>query len=492
MEVVEQLPVPSSGSIRRSTRPRKPPGIRNHYRDPTPEKSSTSHVRHTKSPSVAPSMAESTPSKRLNLRKRKEATMDTEDVMEKAMRPLTDEERREWQGWVELESNPELFNYILRQYGTKDVKVQEVLGLYDEAFAELPSPVYGLIFLYRYQEPEEFGDEEKKGADAASHIWFANQTINNACATIALLNIVMNSPEVDVGNNMVAFKAETQKVKPSIRGQKLGQHEFIRNIHNSFARRMDMLNSDLALSNEFEAWERAKKRPKKMSKKSSPSKPKKKISKDAGFHFVAYVPIDGAVWRLDGMQKKPIMIGPFKNNWLSIARDHIQAHIAQYADGDLNYNLLSLCRSPLCTLSEQLASNIKSIAVLERILAEQSPDWKLFLPDGEGKNLKLEPNAVYRITQRTVDEATPFAVANQEKLEVFAPTELGELRTKWMRAQAGLELQCMEETVAISLEDEKAERRKHDYTPVIYNSIKSLAEQGLLREIVQDIRASRG
>ncbi|PQE32471.1 ubiquitin carboxyl-terminal hydrolase protein [Rutstroemia sp. NJR-2017a WRK4] len=60
------------------------------------------------------------------------------EVIEEALRPLTDEERNSWKGWCELESDPALFNYILRQYGVKNIKIQEVLGLEDDMLQCLP------------------------------------------------------------------------------------------------------------------------------------------------------------------------------------------------------------------------------------------------------------------------------------------------------------------------------------------------------------------
>jgi len=48
-----------------------------------------------------------TPSKRTGLRRKREEPMEPEpDPMGAAMKPLTDEERRAWPGWVELESEP--------------------------------------------------------------------------------------------------------------------------------------------------------------------------------------------------------------------------------------------------------------------------------------------------------------------------------------------------------------------------------------------------
>lgn len=47
------------------------------------------------------------PTKRTGPRRKREAPKEPNpDPMEAAMKPLTDEERRSWSGWVELESDP--------------------------------------------------------------------------------------------------------------------------------------------------------------------------------------------------------------------------------------------------------------------------------------------------------------------------------------------------------------------------------------------------
>ncbi|RQM04534.1 hypothetical protein DH86_00004427, partial [Scytalidium sp. 3C] len=146
-----------------------------------------------------------------------------------------------------------IFNYILRQYGVQDVKIQEVLSLDDETLQQLPyescssmsyssrtltrihrQPVFGLIFLFKYQEDD--GDDGNSAKSCSDHIWFANQTTNNACASIALLNIVMNIPEIELGDFLSGFRTSTQPLDPAHRGWTLSKSQFIRSIHNSFAR----------------------------------------------------------------------------------------------------------------------------------------------------------------------------------------------------------------------------------------------------------------
>lgn len=71
-----------------------------------------------------------------------------------------------------------------------------------------------------------------------------------------------------------------------------------------------MLNADLGLSNDFDKWNRAKNAKKrKGTARKSQAKTKKKDEEEPGFHFIAYVPINDLVWRLDGMQRQPVNLG---------------------------------------------------------------------------------------------------------------------------------------------------------------------------------------
>ena len=69
-----------------------------------------------------------------------------------------------------------------------------------------------------------------------------------------------------------------------------------------------MLNADLGLQNDFEKWEKSKKNPKRK-KATDNNRKKKKDEEEPGFHFIAYVPINGSVWKLDGLQRHPVNLG---------------------------------------------------------------------------------------------------------------------------------------------------------------------------------------
>ncbi len=188
-----------------------------------------------------------------------------------------------------------------------------------------PSDPLGLIFLYRFVDE----DESEVHEDCPDSLWFANQvpppclftprhhdltqpqTTSNACGTIAMLNIAMNCGRLRLGDYLARFKAATQAMHPALRGHLLSNDADLRSAHNAFARRLDMLMSDLTLKLEW--LDSTKKRKKNKIKQTSSSRRKTRKKRDdrddAAFHFIAYVPMGHDVWELNGMQEKPYRLG---------------------------------------------------------------------------------------------------------------------------------------------------------------------------------------
>lgn len=73
--------------------------------------------------------------------------------------------------------------------------------------------MYGVIFLFKYPTGEKPSDTPPDGNfdfDASENIFFAAQTIQNACGTQALLSVLLNKEdEVEIGPQLKEFKEFT-------------------------------------------------------------------------------------------------------------------------------------------------------------------------------------------------------------------------------------------------------------------------------------------
>ena len=73
--------------------------------------------------------------------------------------------------------------------------------------------MYGVIFLFKYPTGEKPSDTPQDGHfdfDASENLFFAAQTIQNACGTQALLSVLLNKEgDVQIGPQLKDFKEFT-------------------------------------------------------------------------------------------------------------------------------------------------------------------------------------------------------------------------------------------------------------------------------------------
>ncbi|MCJ1279538.1 hypothetical protein MMC21_007362 [Puttea exsequens] len=372
--------------------------------------------------------------------------------------PATAQDKRLWKGFCEIESEPAFFNLMLKRFGVRGVKVREIISLDDAILSFLPQPVYGLIFLFKWVEE----DPNKQEQSCPEGIWFANQTINNACASVALLNIVNNVPGIELGENLQHFKEFTSDFSPALRGDAIGNFDFVKEIHNAFARKIDMLNADLLLKNE--ASEKCKAKRRKFDEHDN----------EAGFHFIAFLPIDDRLWKLDGLERQPMCLGDATENWLSQAKPDIEARMAQYEEGQIEFAILSLVQDPLPKLVSELAENVQSISTVTHRLNTIKPDWEDFLTlaaNDEYTRLLQGPDEAYGLTQKIMDSTTvPMAIL--EHCDFGVVSELTHHFERLVTDQAGLRLAIKEELQTDQADEEKAVARECDFGARMQNFVR--------------------
>ncbi|KAJ4291545.1 hypothetical protein N0V88_006142 [Collariella sp. IMI 366227] len=456
-----------------------------------------------KNPSAAPQPAPET--RRNPKRKAAPESFDVPDnLLEASLGPWKEHEQSEWPSWVELESDPAFFTAILGQLGVKGARIEEVLSVDEDSLAMLPHPVYGLVFLYSYVE-EEYAEPEKTEHD----VWFANQTTHNACATIALLNIVMNAENLALGEKLRKFKQDSMDLSPPLRGNMISNSEWIRTAHNSFARRLDLLNSALALQNQVD-----KRRKRAKSSNSKAKKTTKRKSRSSGgqsdeepaYHFIAFVPVGNKVWQLDGLQGVPACIGEYQphDHWTSVMRPVLQERMMRYETDQLSFSLLALCNDRLAEIRQQLATNIQILsdfATKHHYTAQDpihaSTDPRLFtyhLTTSDIQSISPDDLKAYAPSLYPSPHPSPSRPPTEGPHETAAHTtrvwenlaaEQSRLRTEYASEQrmgygGG------------SQEPLKLVGRTKDYSAAIHEWVKRLAEHGVLRELGEEARLFTG
>ncbi|KAF9870810.1 permease [Colletotrichum karsti] len=224
-----------------------------------------------------------------------------------------------------VESDAGVFTYLLENLGVKGVQFEELLTLSPDELAPL-QPIYGIIFLFRYpSEGLPARPQESYDRDAAERLFFAQQTIQNACGTQALLSVVLNkTDEVEIGDKLSEFREFTMVLPPEFRGEALSNSELIRDVHNSFA-------------------------------KSSPfvDETQKTGEAEDAFHFIAYTPIDGKLYELDGLQPAPISHGDCTTDEFPTKVTQIlQDRVLTYASSEIRFNVLAMVRDPRISARE--------------------------------------------------------------------------------------------------------------------------------------------
>ena len=126
--------------------------------------------------------------------------------------------------------------------------------------------------------------------------------------------MLLNHPEINLGEHLSTYLSFTSALPPDLRGEALSNDELIRSTHNSFARSAPFISEDTRGGKDEDV-----------------------------FHFIAYTPVNGVLYELDGLQEAPIAHGnctpeEFAEKVVPVLQDRV----ARYP-GEIRFNLLACC-----------------------------------------------------------------------------------------------------------------------------------------------------
>ncbi|KAG8989944.1 hypothetical protein FRB93_003406 [Tulasnella sp. JGI-2019a] len=236
---------------------------------------------------------------------------------------------------------------LLGALGVRGLIVDDLYSL-DNASLSALQPLHALVFLFKWVA----GADEKGGGtgqyDNDFGGFFMRQTVNNACATIAVLNGLCNIPGVEMGTDLTQLIEFSSGLDYETKGEVFTSSDWLRTAHNSLIPPSAVSLDNLGLP---------------------------KTSEDA-YHFVVYLPQVGSVYELDGLKRAPVNHGAYNESadvgWAQKAREVIEARIATYPPGSVHFNLLAIRSDPLPIIQTQLnEANAKGQSELVRLLEEQ-------------------------------------------------------------------------------------------------------------------------
>jgi ubiquitin carboxyl-terminal hydrolase L5 len=276
--------------------------------------------------------------------------------------------------WCTIESDPGVFTELLEELGCKTVQLEELWTLDDDSLKALQDSgdIYGLIFLFQYGQAAAAAATTNNGAvpkeclgedQIPEGLFFAHQVTTNACATQAILSVVLNTckENVALGSTLTEFRDFTASFPPSLKGVAISSSEPIKTAHNAFGRTDAFLNDG---------------------KHISPTRESEDV-----FHFVAYIPKDNKVYELDGLQSGPIVVGTTttpvedannssNSSWLSVARAAIQERM----QGDaIKFNLMAVIQDKRIGLQAKITENADDSNLAYQLQMEEAKrtQWRL-------------------------------------------------------------------------------------------------------------------
>ena len=217
-----------------------------------------------------------------------------------------------------------------------------------------------------------------KDEEVVNRIFFAQQIIPNSCATHALVSILLNCPDLEVGVTLSELKAHTQGMSPDNKGLAIGNCPQLAVAHNSHAAPRARRRIERPTSSSLATAARG-------------------ASSQETFHFVSYVPINGRLFELDGLRKYPLDHGPVGDDWTEKLRSVITSRLGIATGGepyhDIRFALMALVPDTTTGLQsklEMLKTNkqivIKALRQMLKLYYQRKSDRRNLKQDTKEEN----------------------------------------------------------------------------------------------------------
>eukprot|EP01126_Amoeba_proteus_P055290 TRINITY_DN6852_c0_g2_i20.p1 TRINITY_DN6852_c0_g2~~TRINITY_DN6852_c0_g2_i20.p1 ORF type:complete len:324 (-),score=67.64 TRINITY_DN6852_c0_g2_i20:292-1263(-) len=232
--------------------------------------------------------------------------------------------------WCSLESDPGLLTELMETLGIPELQAEEMHCLEEDVIEDLRH-LYGLIFLLKFPFKEERVSCSLEG------VYFSQQVVPGACATQAVLNVVLNHEDIKVSREIQEFKSQTISMTPEVRGLALSNQSYFRNVHNSYSRPEALLEL------------------------------KQDQRRAASHHFIAFIPIKGRLYELDAL-KGPIYLGECREGRTRLLANHLKQRIDKFHQKEVHFNLMAIIKKKKIVYEEEISNLREKRMVVQKKL----------------------------------------------------------------------------------------------------------------------------
>lgn len=226
--------------------------------------------------------------------------------------------------WIPLEANPEVMSQFAWGLGIpeEEAEFHDVYGYDDELLDMVPKPVLAVIFLYplndatnvkRSPEEQQVTDDGQKGV--SSNVYFMQQTVENACGTVAVVHAVGNIlPQLHIRNGSFfeRFFTSTAEMTPAERAEFLENDTELESAHSVAASAGHTVAPDLSVN--------------------------------VDLHFVCLTCVDGKLYELDGRWPSPTCHGPSSPETLLKDAVGVIQNVSKKIPDSVNFSVIALSK----------------------------------------------------------------------------------------------------------------------------------------------------
>ena len=112
--------------------------------------------------------------------------------------------------WLQLEANPDVMNAFAHELGlSPSLAFHDVYGFDDDLLEFIPEPCVAVLMLFPLTpRTESVAGVDAPAPDAVSSVWFARQTVSNACGTMGVIHAALNAKDAVVpGSRLESLRA---------------------------------------------------------------------------------------------------------------------------------------------------------------------------------------------------------------------------------------------------------------------------------------------